>query len=428
MKNEDKQIIFFTRFAVAGYAKTRLIPSLGAEGAAQLQRQMTEFTLNEALKTKIPVVIYYTGGTKEEMQNWLGKEHEYIEQAEGDLGQKMSTAFERAFASAKKNVVIIGADCPYNRCDNILKAFELLSYNSCVFGPASDGGYYLLGLNKQTPELFSDIAWGSSTVLAQSLDKINNYILLTELPDVDEIEDVPAKISVIIVNYNECEMLKNTIEQAQKGFNIEIIVADGQSTDKSQEIANSLGVKFIISQKGRATQMNRASKEASGDILLFLHADSELLPYFDLAIRNTLKKENVKLGFFDFAVSGDFNGKGFLKDGTNLRAKFFKMPYGDQALFLTKDTFDEIGGYRNVPLLEDVFLVKDAKKLGNISSTNLELVTSGRRWIKHGFWKTFLINQAVMFAAWRGADLNELNKAYRNGANPLSILFIKGSK
>ncbi len=428
-----KLIILFTRYPVVGEVKTRLIPELGKEQAFDLHVKMTEFLLEQALKTNIPVQIHYQGGTKEQMQSWLGQAHDYVEQVGDDLGEKMEKAFCQAFSDGKKQVVLMGSDCPNNRTSNILTAFNLLEYHDCVFGPANDGGYYLIGLTNHKPELFQNINWGTEKVLAQTINKIDKcakgkYALIEKLTDVDYAIDIPPKISVIIINLNEEKRIKNTILQAKAGFNVEIIVSDGASIDQSPEIARTFGDKFILSKSGRAVQMNTGASIAEGEILLFLHADSILPSKWDISIREIMENPEVKLGYFRFAADGDFKAKKILEWGTNFRANFFKIPYGDQGFFIRKKDFDLLGKFDDVPILEDVFMVKKAKKNGLIACTKQALITSGRRWLKYGFWKTLLVNQAILIAAKRGADLELLCQAYREGKGPLHILKIKRNK
>jgi len=187
-------LIVFTRFPVPGEAKTRLIPALGAEGAAGLQRQMTEHTVAQARKTGAQIKIRWTGGSEEPMRNWLGEDLQYAEQGEGDLGDRMARAFEEHFEAGAERVVIVGCDCPSNGWKNIQKSFQGLEELDCVIGPASDGGYYLIGLIRPMPELFENIDWGTKRVLEQTLAAASEKpFFLPELDDVDLPDDIPPK-------------------------------------------------------------------------------------------------------------------------------------------------------------------------------------------------------------------------------------------
>ncbi len=191
-------LIIYSRYPEAGKTKTRMIPALGAEAAAELQRQMSEHTLNTAKqlqqKRKIKIEVHFAGGNKYLMSAWLGEDIDYIAQVDGDLGDKMNSSFSRAFNTGSQRVVTIGIDCPDINTDILNRAFDSLQQQDLVLGVASDGGYYLIGLNKAIPELFQNINWGTDTVLKQTkeiADKLNletNY--LPTLSDVDRPEDL----------------------------------------------------------------------------------------------------------------------------------------------------------------------------------------------------------------------------------------------
>ncbi len=191
-------LIIYSRYPEPGKTKTRMIPQLGAEDAAQLQREMTEHTLNTAKKIKsdreINIEIHFAGGNQHLMSDWLGKDIKCVPQISGDLGDRMNSSFTQAFDSNSRGVVTIGIDCPDIDRQILNNAFNSLQNNDLVLGVAKDGGYYLIGLNKATPELFQNIDWGTDKVLnqtkaiAQQLNLNTQY--LTTLSDVDRPEDL----------------------------------------------------------------------------------------------------------------------------------------------------------------------------------------------------------------------------------------------
>lgn len=191
-------LIIFSRYPKPGQTKTRLIPVLGKEGAANLQRRLTEYTLKQAKELKefqeIEIAVYFTGENINLMRDWLGKDISYYAQVEGDLGVKMRSAFAESFARKNDRVVIIGIDCPSLNCHILESAFNALKKNDLVLGEAADGGYYLIGLTKLFPELFIDINWGTDRVFNQT-KAIANILNLTiaYLPifrDLDRPEDL----------------------------------------------------------------------------------------------------------------------------------------------------------------------------------------------------------------------------------------------
>lgn len=195
-------LIVFTRYPEPGKAKTRLIPALGEDGASNLHRQMTEHTLSQVRELQSDratrVEVYFTGGDQSLMQDWLGTDIIYQPQGEGDLGQRMKSAFQTAFAVGMEGVAIVGTDCPGLDAKIMAQAFEQLNGHDLVLGPATDGGYYLIGLRRVIPELFAGINWGTSEVrektvaIAISLGLVVAY--LPPLFDVDRPEDL-AKVT-----------------------------------------------------------------------------------------------------------------------------------------------------------------------------------------------------------------------------------------
>ena len=194
----SESLIIFSRYPEPGKTKTRMIPALGAEGAADLQRRLSEHTLVQARKLRqlreIDIQVYFAGGNLDLMKNWLGNDVSYDAQAEGDLGAKMQSAMQDNFAQNKQRVVIIGIDCPSIDSTILEAAFNALEERDLVLGQAEDGGYYLIGLSKLVPELFADISWGTNKVfsttkaIASNLDLTTAYLPI--LRDLDRPEDL----------------------------------------------------------------------------------------------------------------------------------------------------------------------------------------------------------------------------------------------
>ena len=190
--------MIFSRYPEAGKTKTRMIPALGAVGAAKLQQQMTEHTLATAKQLQksrsLSLEIHFAGGDRQLMSEWLGKGIDYHPQVAGDLGQKMYAAFERAFELGSDRVVVIGIDCPELNKSILNQAFDALASRELVLGGANDGGYYLIGLNQSLPLLFNNISWGTSKVLEQTKAIARNLNLefysLPLLNDIDRPDDL----------------------------------------------------------------------------------------------------------------------------------------------------------------------------------------------------------------------------------------------
>ncbi|MFP4300338.1 MAG: TIGR04282 family arsenosugar biosynthesis glycosyltransferase [Spirulinaceae cyanobacterium] len=189
-------LIIFTRYPEPGKTKTRLIPALGAEQAAKLQQTFTESTLQKAqtLSTSVQIEVHFANGNTQKMQDWLGQNITVKPQFQGNLGQRMAASFQQAFESGNQRVVIIGIDCPDLTPALLQKAFTLLQNQDLVLGKALDGGYYLIGLQHLIPALFQNIAWGTDTVLQQTVEIATKLQLqvayLPTLRDIDTPEDL----------------------------------------------------------------------------------------------------------------------------------------------------------------------------------------------------------------------------------------------
>lgn len=193
-------LIIFTRYPEPGKTKTRLIPALGAEGAAALHRQMAEQTVQQVrFLQQTAIEVWYVGGSQKLMQNWLGADLTYTEQPAGDLGDRMCAAFRSSFARGYDAVMIVGTDCPDLTTAVLAEGFVGLQNQVLTIGPAIDGGYYLIGLQRLVPELFEGIAWSTPTVLSETLKIIDRLqlkvLLLPCLRDIDvpqDLEYLPA--------------------------------------------------------------------------------------------------------------------------------------------------------------------------------------------------------------------------------------------
>lgn len=222
------------------------------------------------------------------------------------------------------------------------------------------------------------------------------------------------KISIIIPVLNEAGIIAKTINSTQTGQNIEIIVADGGSTDSTAEIAAKAGAKVINSPKGRALQMNRGASQATGQILLFLHADTILSPGYDSMIRQALQQSRTVAGAFELQIDGLHPGLRLVETAVNLRSRWLQMPYGDQAIFMPTQLFQQLGGFPEMPIMEDFAIIKKLQAKGKINIVELPVRTSARRWQKKGILKTTLINQLVIVGYFLGVSPTRLADWYRH--------------
>jgi len=435
--SNTERLMIFTRYPEAGKTKTRLIPALGAAGAAQLQRQMTEHTIAQLNQCQSrSVQIWFTSGDSVEeiqaqrqlMTVWLGA-FDYQPQGSGDLGARLNRAFEAAFAAGMQQVAAIGTDCPELDAGLLEQAFHLLQQHDLVLGPATDGGYYLIGLSRLIPELFEDIDWGTEVVLQQTVtiaeQGSRSIAYLPPLTDVDRPADLGVwqrvqahrpQISIVIPARNEEKMLKAALVYLSEYPALEVVVVDGGSSDRTVAIAESFGVQVITAQPGRARQMNAGAAAAIGDILLFLHADTRLPDDFVAQIQQVLTTPGTIAGAFRLQIAGDRPGLRWVERGVNWRSRYLQLPYGDQAIFLKAETFRQVGGFLDLPIMEDFELVRRLGRQGKVTIAAAAVLTSGRRWQKLGVLKTTLINQLTIAGYLLGVSPTRLaNWYYRLG-------------
>jgi len=204
-----EHIILFTRLPKPGAVKTRLINRLGPQGAAELHDKMTIHVLRRIqpiLKVrKIQLQVYYCGGSRKEMVNWLGNAYALYSQQGSNLGQRMEHALTRIIRQGADRALLIGSDCPALDADILSRALDSLDSHDLVLGPAADGGYYLIGLRAGKngyANLFANIDWGTDQVLQQTLTQAKksrfSYTLLPRLHDIDRPEDL------VYFNHHTC--------------------------------------------------------------------------------------------------------------------------------------------------------------------------------------------------------------------------------
>jgi hypothetical protein len=369
-------------------------------------------------------------GGESTIRHWVGDRFRVYAQTGGDLGQRMSNAFEKSFQEGSTATVLIGADCPELTAALLADAFDRLRNCPAVLGPAHDGGYYLIGLRHPIPDLFQGIAWGSNTVLADSLRVLDRAglkpDLLPHLHDIDRPEDLPVwqqlaeaeeadlkKISVIIPTWNEERRIAASVASAAQGNPREILVVDGGSSDDTVQQARKAGAVVLSSRLGRSRQMNAGASRASGNVLLFVHADTQLPQGYALSAAQLLNDRTVAGGAFRFAIAEPFPGSKFIEWSTNLRCQWWQMPFGDQGLFLRRSLFEELGGYADLPILEDYDLVKRLRRHGRVTTLKQFATTSGRRWQRLGVVRTTLINKWMILGYHLGWPLEKLQATYR---------------
>lgn len=233
----------------------------------------------------------------------------------------------------------------------------------------------------------------------------------------DKGQRTTPSISIIIPVLNEAANLTQTLTLVQchsdRAAEVEVIVVDGGSQDSTIEIAKELGVPVVFSAPGRARQMNAGAAIAQGAILVFLHGDTHLPPNYPTFIHQTLSEPGVVAGAFNLAIDGMGWGLRWVEWGVKQRSRWLQLPYGDQALFLPKQTFETVDGFPDLPIMEDFVLVQRLKELGKVAIAPASVLTSSRRWQKLGILTTTLINQLMLIGYKLGISAHQLAKWYR---------------
>ena len=220
-------------------------------------------------------------------------------------------------------------------------------------------------------------------------------------------------ISIIIPVLNEEKLLEKNLCKLKKDSSIEIIVVDGGSKDQTVQIADNSEVKVLFSPKpNRGYQMNKGAVVATGDILLFLHIDTILPNNYQSIIFDTLSNCQTIAGAFELHIDSQQFSLRFLERLINWRSHFFSLPYGDQAIFMKTSVFRAIGGFANLPIMEDFELIQRLKKRGKITIVPAQVTTSSRRWQKLGVVQTTLINQLIILGYYLGVTPEKLARLY----------------
>ena len=219
-------------------------------------------------------------------------------------------------------------------------------------------------------------------------------------------------ISVIIPTLDETSTIAATLDSALRLRPYEVVVIDGGSSDNTREIAAAFDVQVLTAERGREKQMNRGASETGGDVLLFLHADTRLPDTAFADIAAALADPPCVGGRFDVELEGEHWMLKIVGAMINGRSRLSKIGTGDQAIFVRREIFNAMGGYPEIPLMEDIALCRALKRVGRIACLRSRVVTSARRWENDGVWRTIIRMWILKLLYFGGVSPTRLKHFY----------------
>lgn len=222
------------------------------------------------------------------------------------------------------------------------------------------------------------------------------------------------RLSIIVPVLDEAAGIAATLDALAplRAEGHELVVADGGSTDGTVALCRPRADRVIDAPRGRARQMNAGAAAAQGDVLLFLHADTQLPPDAARLVQRAMA-HGALWGRFDVRIAGGSAMLPVIAHFMNWRSRLSGIATGDQALFVRRDTFESAGGFPDQPLMEDIELSRRLRAIARPACLRARVKTSGRRWDSRGAWPTIVLMWRLRWRYWRGVPADELAKAYR---------------
>ena len=408
---------------MAGRVKTRLSPAVGAEGAARLALALLEDTLEALIAAgrAAPVLAV------DDATAFRGRGLPLEEQGTGDLGQRLERVLGRGLKRARA-VVAVGSDTPGFPAPLLEECFTALERADAVLAPAEDGGFILLGLRRCPPGLLRGLPWSGPDTLSATEARLRarglsvaragrffdvdgpadlarlrvelseGSLLARHTQDVLRTLSIKPWLSVVVPVLDEAERLEVGLRRLVGLPAVdEVLVVDGGSRDTTRAVAQAIpGVRLLDAPRGRARQMNAGAAAARGEVLCFLHADVTLPRDAVGHIARAFAKETVVASAFRTRTvdDGERSWASALLPVADLRSRWTRLPYGDQAVSVRRSAFERVGGFPDQPLLEDVELARRLSAVGTLVRLRPKVTVSGRRFLRRPFrtllyWNSF---------------------------------------
>ncbi|MBD2162690.1 TIGR04283 family arsenosugar biosynthesis glycosyltransferase [Limnothrix sp. FACHB-1083] len=458
-------IALFVKAPELGQVKSRLAKTIGADFATEFYRSMGRDWFDRltafADRQQADICVFYAPDLgRSTVRDWLGcDDRQLVAQGDGDLGDRMARAFTTCFEQGSDRVLLVGSDSPDLPDEILTQAAEALVETGAVICPTEDGGYCLVGFRRDRllPTIFQNMVWSTETVFAETIARFQSanqpVAILPHWYDIDHATDLdrfwqlnqqnldlkrsiatlekirqPIALSVIMPVLNEGERIQKTLDHLAEiagQIPYEVIVVDGDRAGSTlQYLPSDRPVRGITAARGRGLQMNAGAAIARGEILLFLHADTQLpatafqaiIQLFDPApnpgskglkplVPNDGARDQLVGGAFDLAIASSRWILRTIARIASVRSRLTRLPYGDQAIFIRRSAFGALGGYPEIPIMEDVALMRSIRRRGwRIRILPDRVLTSARRWEREGVWRCTLRNWTILLAYFAGVS------------------------
>jgi hypothetical protein len=433
----EPAVLVMAKAPVPGQVKTRLEPLLGPDGCARLQRELTAAAVafGRAVAPRATFLALTGGGGGDGPAGVA-----LLEQRGADLGERMRNAIADVFARRDGPLIVIGTDCPQLGAEHARAALdELADDHGAAIVPAPDGGYCLIALARPAPQLLRlpPEEWGGPNVLELTLAAARAHGVETAVlgreRDLDTPDDARAAradarvpeavraalladplVSVVVPVLDEERALPGLLDRvAALSGRIEVVVVDGGSSDGTLAAArvHPSAPTVVQTSAGRSRQMNRGASAAGGDVLLFLHADTRLPDGAYGAVVEALRDGRIQGGNFALRFDGDDRFARLLGRWYAVQRRT-GIYYGDSALFVRREVFDHLGGFRPLPIMEDYDLVRRLEKRGRTVCLPGPALTSARRWRALGVPRTVFSWVVIRWLFIAGVDPARLARLY----------------
>ncbi|RFP60990.1 MAG: DUF2064 domain-containing protein [Limnothrix sp. CACIAM 69d] len=471
LSHSELTITLFVKAPELGPVKSRLAKTIGADFATEFYRsigrdwfdRLTEFADSQQADVR---VFYAPDLGRSLVREWLDcDDRQLVAQGDGDLGDRMARAFTTCFGQGSDRVLLVGSDSPDLPDAILTQGAEALIETGATICPTEDGGYCLVGFQRDRflPSIFQNMIWSTETVFSETIARFQSanqpVTILPRWYDIDHAQDLdqfwqlnqqnsalersiatlekirqPIALSVIMPVLNEGERIQKMLDHLAEisgQIPYEVIVVDGDRAGSTlQYLPSDRPVRGITAARGRGLQMNAGAAIARGEILLFLHADTQLpatafqviIQLFDPApnpdqIPNLGSKglkplvpedssgDQLVGGAFDLAITSSRWILRTIARVASVRSRLTRLPYGDQAIFIRRSAFLELGGYPEIPIMEDVALMRSIRRRGwRIRILPDRVLTSARRWEREGVWRCTLRNWTMLLAYFAGVS------------------------